>query len=256
MNDLQIFNYGEHAVRTVEIDGEPWFVLKDVCDVIGITNHKNVSARIEQDEKDEVRVADPLGREQQTTIINEPGLYNVILRSDKPEARDFKRWITHEVLPAIRKTGGYAVQPRSAAEMFALQAQVNLEYERRLAALESSEQATQEKVIGMARLMQSSIVPAESWQDAANAIINELVEANGLNHQRYRQYLYESLERSARVDLQARQTRLRNRMAKEGKTKTQQREVSKLYIIAQDQKLRSIFDSILREERAKVLCPA
>lgn len=255
MNDLQIFNYGEHAVRTVEIDGEPWFVLRDVCDVLNIGNTSDVARRLEEDEKGVDLIDTPSGT-QKMTVVNEPGLYNVILRSDKPEARDFKRWVTHEVLPAIRKTGGYAVQPRSAAEMFALQAQVNLEYERRIAALESSEQATQEKVTGMARLMQSSIVPAESWQDAANAIINELVEANGLNHQRFRQQLYQSLERAAKVDLQARQTRLRNRMAKEGKTKTQQREVSKLYIIAQDQKLRSIFDSILREERAKALCPA
>lgn len=250
MNDLQIFNYGEHAVRTVEVDGEPWFVLRDICDVLNIGNTSDVARRLEEDEKGVDLIDTPSGT-QKMTVINEPGLYNVILRSDKPEAHDFKRWITHEVLPAIRKTGGYAVQPKTAAEMFALQAQVNLEYERRLTALEDSEQQTREKVVGMAQLMQTSLVPAESWQEKANDAINELVEQNGYNHQRYRRSLYDMLERSAGVDLTARQTRLRNRMAKQGKTKTQQKEISKLFIISQDKKLRSIFDGILREEQAK-----
>lgn len=251
MNDLQIFVYKEMPVRTVEKDGETWFVLKDVCAVLTLGNASEVARRLDLDEVSQAEVIDSTGRTQKNNIINEPGLYNVILRSDKPEARDFKRWITHEVLPAIRKTGGYAVQPKTAAEMFALQAQVNLEYERRLTALEDSEQQTREKVVGMAQLMQTSLVPAESWQEKANDAINELVEQNGYNHQRYRRSLYDMLERSAGVDLTARQTRLRNRMAKQGKTKTQQKEISKLFIISQDKKLRSIFDGILREEQAK-----
>lgn len=112
MNDLQIFNYGDIPVRTVLLDDAPWWVLKDVCGVLGITNHKNVSARLDSDEKG-VRLMDPLGEggPQQMTIINESGLYKVILRSDKPEAKKFTRWVTHEVLPAIRKTGSYSMAP-------------------------------------------------------------------------------------------------------------------------------------------------
>lgn len=107
MNELQIFNYHSNEVRTVMIKGEPWFVLKDVCAVLGIANHKNVAARLEDDEKG-VCLVDSPGGPQEMTIINESGLYTVILRSDKPEAKPFRKWVTSKVLPAIRKTGSYS----------------------------------------------------------------------------------------------------------------------------------------------------
>lgn len=110
MNDLQIFNYGAVPVRTIVKDGEPWWVLADVCRVLEIANHKNVSARLDLDEKG-VHLMDTPGGNQNMTIINESGLYKVILRSDKPEAKKFTRWVTHEVLPAIHKTGSYSVSP-------------------------------------------------------------------------------------------------------------------------------------------------
>lgn len=106
MNELKIFNYNDMEVRTVERDGEPWFVLRDVCEVLDITNHKNVSVRLEDDEKG-VHLVDTPGGPQEMTIINESGLYNVILRSDKPEAKPFRKWVTSEVLPSIRKHGAY-----------------------------------------------------------------------------------------------------------------------------------------------------
>ena len=106
MNKLQIFNYNNNAVRTIEKDGEPWFVLKDVCNVLGISKYRDTAERLDADERASVRV-DTLGGKQEMTCINESGLYNVILRSDKPEAKPFRKWITAEVLPAIRKTGAY-----------------------------------------------------------------------------------------------------------------------------------------------------
>lgn len=102
-----VFNFGSHSVRTIEQDGEVWFVAADVCHVLEIANPRNASARLDDDEKDAVQITDAIGRQQETTIINESGLYSLILNSRKPEARTFKRWVTHEVLPAIRKTGGY-----------------------------------------------------------------------------------------------------------------------------------------------------
>ena len=89
--------------------GEPLFVLKDVCNALGITNTRNVSARLDEDMKG-VRLADTLGGTQQLTVINEVGLYEVIIRSDKPEAKAFRRWVTSEVLPSIRKHGMYATE--------------------------------------------------------------------------------------------------------------------------------------------------
>lgn len=107
--------FDESPVRAVVIKGEPWFVLKDICDALGIANQGNVSARLEDDEKG-IHLADTLGGKQEVTIINESGLYSVILRSDKPEAKRFKKWVTSEVLPAIRKTGRYSVSMEARKE--------------------------------------------------------------------------------------------------------------------------------------------
>lgn len=106
MDNLQTWNYGSSEIRTVEKDGEPWWVLADVCKVLEISNSRNVSSRLETDEKG-VTLVDTLGGTQQMTIINESGLYAVILRSDKPQAKPFRKWVTNEVLPSIRKHGAY-----------------------------------------------------------------------------------------------------------------------------------------------------
>lgn len=108
MNELKIFNYNENQIRTVEKDGEPWFVLKDVCDVLALGSPHKVSDRIDADERNLIPLIDSIGRSQDMVIINESGLYNVILRSDKPEAKPFRKWVTSEVLPTIRKHGMYA----------------------------------------------------------------------------------------------------------------------------------------------------
>lgn len=107
MNDMQIFTYNSTEVRTVEMNGEPWFVLKDVCEVLGISHITDTAKRMDEDEVGQTEVTDSMGRKQSTYIINESGLYNVILRSDKPEAKPFRKWVTSEVLPSIRKHGGY-----------------------------------------------------------------------------------------------------------------------------------------------------
>ena len=117
MSEIQIFNYNSVEVRTIQKDGEPWFVLKDVCNVLHIGNSRDVVARLDQDEKG-VGQIDTLGGKQEMTIINESGLYNVILRSDKPEAKPFRKWVTSEVLPTIRRHGMYAT-PDTVEKMLA-----------------------------------------------------------------------------------------------------------------------------------------
>ncbi len=107
MSNIQIFNYQSNEVRTVEMNGEPWFVLKDVCAVLGISHITDTAKRMDEDEVGQTEVIDSIGRSQSTYVINESGLYNVILRSDKPEAKPFRKWVTSEVLPSIRKNGGY-----------------------------------------------------------------------------------------------------------------------------------------------------
>ena len=114
MNGLQVFSYNSSEVRTVMRDGEPWFCLKDVCAVLGISKYRDVAARLDPDEREPVRV-DTLGGTQEMVFINESGLYSVILRSDKPEAKPFRKWVTSEVLPTIRKTGRYGLDDTKAA---------------------------------------------------------------------------------------------------------------------------------------------
>ncbi|MBS3985636.1 MAG: phage antirepressor KilAC domain-containing protein [Selenomonadales bacterium] len=106
MNELQAFSYEGNEIRTIQRNGEPWWVLKDVCDVLELSNSRMVADRLDEDEKD-VSIVDTLGGKQELTVISESGLYNVILLSRKPEAKKFKRWVTHEVLPQIRKHGAY-----------------------------------------------------------------------------------------------------------------------------------------------------
>ena len=105
-NEILNFEYQGRRVRTVVKDGEPWWVLKDVCAVLGLAKPDRVAARLHQSEKDAHPVSTP-GGTQEMLIVNEPGLYRVIFRSDKPEAADFQNWVYHEVLPQIRQTGGY-----------------------------------------------------------------------------------------------------------------------------------------------------
>ncbi len=107
MNELQVFTYEKKEVRTIQKNGETWWVLKDVCGVLELSNSRMVADRLDEDEKG-VSTVDTLGGKQELTVISESGLYNVILLSRKPEAKQFKRWVTHEVLPSIRRHGMYA----------------------------------------------------------------------------------------------------------------------------------------------------
>lgn len=155
MNDILVFRYKSSEVRTVELNGEPWFVLKDVCAVLGISHITDTAKRMDEDEVGQTEVTDSMGRKQSTYVINESGLYNVILRSDKPEAKPFRKWVTSEVLPSIRKTGSYTM-PKLSKEMQALFLldDRTQKQEARLTALENtmtvdySQQQTLKKAVG------------------------------------------------------------------------------------------------------------
>lgn len=106
LRKTQYTPHQDSEVRTIEMNGEPWFVLKDVCKVLAmdVTQLKKTADRLDADEKGRTQITTP-GGVQETWVINESGLYNVILRSDKPEAKPFRKWVTSEVLPTIRKHG-------------------------------------------------------------------------------------------------------------------------------------------------------
>lgn len=107
-NKIQQFDFRGASLRTLtDEEGEPWFVLKDCMSILDLGNPTETVKMFDEDEFSTAEVIDSIGRRQQAYIISEPGLYRLVMRSRKPEAKEFQRWVTHEVLPAIRKTGGY-----------------------------------------------------------------------------------------------------------------------------------------------------
>lgn len=107
MNELKIFNNPEFGeIRVIEQDGEPWFVAADVCRALELEDTGRATSRLDEDELTRIKIVSG-GQNREVIAVNEPGLYSLVLGSRKPEAKVFKRWITHDVIPAIRKTGGY-----------------------------------------------------------------------------------------------------------------------------------------------------
>lgn len=252
--ELSVFTYQSQPVRTVSIDGEPWFVLKDVCEALGIIKYRNVTERLEEDEARQTGVIDSMGRSQQTTVINEPGLYNVILRSDKPEAKAFKRWVTHEVLPVLRKTGNYSVSPApmSTAEMFLAQAKAMVELEqqnRAIAQRLDNQQQTLEKAVSVFTL---PTVEVEHWRDEMNTHISRVCETYGLSQQVFRGETYAELEDTANVILSSRVKRKKERMRKAGAKYRDREAITKLHVISEDEKLRAIYESIIRKRESQL----
>lgn len=121
-NEIQKFDFKGAPLRTLtDKAGEPWFVAKDVCDILGLENSRKATAELDSDEKNTVTISDGIAGNPNKTIISEPGLYRLVMKSRKPEAKEFQRWVTHEVLPSIRKHGGYmAGQERMTPEQMAL----------------------------------------------------------------------------------------------------------------------------------------
>lgn len=157
MSIIQSFTYQEQPVRTVTVDGEPGFIANDLCAVLDIRNPRDTVAGLDDDEKG-VATTDTLGGAQQMAYVTEAGMYSLVLRSRKPEARAFKRWITHEVLPQIRKTGGYTVKEISRLELIDLAREAEV---ARLAAVQAH-QLAESKVLELAG-------PATAWEKLASA---------------------------------------------------------------------------------------
>ena len=139
MNNLQIFNSEEFGdMRTVTIDDETWFVGKDVANALGYERAtKAIQDHVDDDDKDEVPIQDSIGRMQKTPVINESGLYALIFGSKLESAKRFKRWVTSEVLPAIRKTGSYQ-KPLTPQEMLRIQLGMIDNHEDRITDLEQN----------------------------------------------------------------------------------------------------------------------
>ncbi|MFD4444649.1 BRO family protein [Nocardia sp. NPDC058519] len=157
--NLMPFTYADAIVRTVVLDGEPWFVARDICNILGLTNLSMALQRLASDEKGVNRIDTP-GGAQEMAVVSESGMYALVLRSDKPEAVDFRRWITAEVLPTIRKTGSYAavtaLPDRKALAQMVIEAETARESEH-AARLEAEQHA---------RALEA---PASAWSHLAES---------------------------------------------------------------------------------------
>ena len=135
MSNIIPFNYESQQIRLIQDEeGEPWWVASDVCEIIGLSNTTEALRNLDNDEKSTLRISEG-GPER--NIINEPGLYSLIIRANKPEAKKFKRWISHEVLPSIRNNGMYEIQGLSEYDLIIKSAQALKKIDKRLTSLEA-----------------------------------------------------------------------------------------------------------------------
>ena len=144
MNELQVFSFESNSVRALERDGQAWFVAKDAAKTLGYKNPRDAISKHVDEEDKEVAKCDTLGGKQDIAIINESGLYSLVLSSKLPSAKKFKRWVTSEVLPALRKTGQYQVKELSGQE---LMAKALIEAQSVLAAKDKQIEAMKPKVV-------------------------------------------------------------------------------------------------------------
>lgn len=255
-NEIQIFNNPKFGnVRMIEENGNVLFCGNDVASALGYKSPKDaISTHCRGAVKR--RLTDALGREQETVFISEGDIYRLAARSKLPGADEFESWIFDEVLPSIRKTGGYQTKTMTTAQMFAMQAKVNLEQEQRLAALESRAERNEQTMQKTLDIFSAPAVSPDDWTSAMNHQINTLVEQYGGNHRKFRSDRYAELELETGVDLKCRQTRLRNRMRKNGATETECKQVSILQVISRDRKLRPAFEAIIRRKAASLISDA
>lgn len=181
--EIQTFNFENQQVRTIEFKNEPWFVANDVTTILGLSNTTVALQRLDEDERAKYN----LGRQGMTNIVNEYGLYNLVLASRKPEAKQFKRWITHEVLPAIRKHGAYLTPDKLEEALLNPDTLINLaiqlkqEREGRLIAEQRVNELTPkasyyDKVLSNKALVTITVIAKDYGMSgkAMNALLHEL----------------------------------------------------------------------------------
>lgn len=243
MNDLTVFQNPEFGeLRTAEQNGETWFCLSDICKPLGLQVF-DVRRRLKPEGM--VTINTPTnGGVQRMLYVTEGNLYRAIFQSRKPEADRFTDWVTEEVLPAIRKTGRYEIQPKpmTMAENVAAQAQLLVEQEQRIARIE---ERVETALTAIAR------PSGDTWVEDMKAAIAGYCRATGLTEPAGRGRLYAMLDREASCNTDARLRRLRQRRKETGERRRDYMALTKLDAIAVDKGLRVAFEGIVAREVAR-----
>ena len=239
MDSLQnVFEYGESKVRVVIKNGEPWFVARDVCDILKHTNSRVAVDRLDDDEKGVSKVYTPGGL-QEMTVVSESGLYTLVLTSNLPEAKRFKKWVTSEVLPQIRKTGTYISQAQSIEDLIIMQAQSMKQLKAEVAAQGEQIQTIKETLIEV----------DEDWRRDINLKLNRIAykRGGGQEYSNIKTQSYDILEDRAHCDLATRLRNLRARLELRGETQTKINNVNYLDVIEADPRIKEIYTTIVKE---------
>ena len=249
MNDLQIFtnpDFGE--VRTIEENGAVMFCGSDVAKALGYSNPRDAISRhcrgvVKRDTPTESGM-------QEMSFIPESDLYRLVFGSKLPTAERFTDWVTEEILPAIRRHGSYSQKPLTPAEQLLAQANVLVEQERRLSALEETAEKTSRAIEMIAAPAAST---RDTWQEETGKAIRQMCAEYALNYHTTTGDLYKELEGRAGIDLDARKRNLQKRLRANGATATECKAVSKLSVIARNPQLREIFTGIVQRKAAGLL---
>lgn len=248
-NQIKVFENTEFgSVRTIEVNNEPYFVGKDVATILGYAKPLNALAtHVDEDDSLKQGLTDSMGRMQETILINESGLYSLILSSKLPTAKKFKHWVTSEVLPAIRKTGGY--QTTSFSDLSPqLQLLINIETTQR-----EQQKALENTNRRLDNIGEVIALDVHSWRKDAQHLISKICNKTGGFDSMKDVYteIYRLVEERAGVSLSTRLTNKRNRMAGEGVCKSKRDKLTKVDIIADDKKLIEIYMAIVKEMAVK-----
>ena len=242
MNQLQVFENSEFGqVRTLIKDGQPWFVAKDVAEILGYANPRDaISKHVDVEDKG-VANCDTLGGKQELTIINESGLYALVFGSRLETAKRFKRWVTSEVLPALRKTGAY-IMPQSRGLEF-LQGMLD---EMKRQAAEIQEVKTTTKAI-----KDAIVEEYDEWREDIRHKVSAIQKATGETFANTWNRLYDELEKRAHCDLSIRVNNGRFRLQEAGAPKKTIEAYGRLDVIENDVRLKEIFTAIVKEYTVK-----
>ena len=246
MNRLtKIFN--GQQLRVIDDNNEIWFVAKDVCEILEIKNPSDALKRLDEDE----RARFNLGRQGLTNVVNEYGLYNLVLGSRKQEAKEFKRWITHEVIPSIRKTGSYSLDVDVTQLSPELQIMNNMVKALAKQELEQKQmkQEINETKQEIEEVRKVFILNPKNWRKEVNELIIKISQTkNTLDaYKDTRNESYKRLEERARCNLDIRLENKRERMRKAGSSKTAINRINKMDVIADDPRLMEIYLTVVKE---------